>query len=83
MKPLPFSTTKKKLLEMYGSQMADKDIRTGINFIIRENRNLPERLPVTKRKIWPQELRQFVKEFGLPQGYSMPEQWLNNIDVEF
>ena len=40
-KLMPFTVTKSKLLEMYGDQMSDKFIRSEINIIINEKRDLP------------------------------------------
>lgn len=79
-KPLPFSVSKKRLVELYCNQMPEKTITKGINEIIFENRkNLPENKHKTReqivyaRLVWHTEFMEFVGVYGAPKGYKNPE----------
>lgn len=75
-KNLPFSVTKKKLVEMYCNQMSEKTIINGINEIILENRKSKSSYRLKKPKqiktaklVWHVEFMEFIATYGEPKGY--------------
>lgn len=79
-KTLPFSVTKKELVNLYLGQMSENSILTGINAIIFDNRKqLPQYQSKTEKQIilsklvWHTEFMEFVATYGVPKGYKEPE----------
>ncbi|CAM3968070.1 hypothetical protein FLCU109888_11480 [Flavobacterium cucumis] len=70
-KKFPYSCDKKKLFEMYALDMTSRQIRNGINAIIKENRGLPKFGKVMPRQIWHKELIEFMETYGLPRNYEL------------
>ncbi len=80
-KPLPFSCTKRELVRMYLNQVSEYVIITEINEIILENRkdmkafkNKTRGQIIMTRKVFGNELKLFVENYGLPKDYYAPEQ---------
>ena len=70
-KKFPHSCDKTKLYEMYALDMTRRQIRNGINAIIKENRGLEKFCKVMPRQIWHKELVEFVETYGLPRNYEL------------
>lgn len=71
LKKMPHSCTKSELFEMYRLDMTDREMRNGINTIIRENRGLPKFHPTKKQQVFPKELQEFIAVYGLPRNYEL------------
>lgn len=71
MKKMPHSCTKARLYELYCLDMSRRQIRNGINSIIKENRGLPKFHPVKLHQIAPKELKDFIDTYGLPRNYEL------------
>lgn len=56
---------------MYALDMTRRQIRNGINAIIKENRGLEKFCKVMPRQIWHKELVEFVETYGLPRNYEL------------
>jgi hypothetical protein len=68
---MPNSCTKKQLYNMYRLDMSERQMRNGINAIIKENRGLPKFHQVCIQQIAPKELKEFVETYGLPKNYEL------------
>jgi len=49
--------------------MSRRQIRNGINAIIKENRGLPKFYNVRLSMVAPKELKEFIETYGLPRNY--------------
>lgn len=56
---------------MYRLDMSERQMRNGINAIIKENRGLPKFHPVCIQQIAPKELKEFIETYGLPRNYEL------------
>lgn len=72
-KIFPNACTKEKLYEMYCLDMSRRQIRNGINAIIKANRGLPKFHQVSIKQIAPSELQEFREIYGMPRGYELPK----------
>ena len=70
-KKFPHSCTKKELFNMYRLDMSERQMRNGINAIIKENRGLPKFHQVCIQQIAPKELKEFIETYGLPRNYEL------------
>lgn len=70
-KKMPNSCSKKELYNMYRLDMSERQMRNGINAIIKENRGLPKLHPVCIQQIAPKELKEFIETYGLPRNYEL------------
>ncbi|WP_445718221.1 hypothetical protein [Flavobacterium sp.] len=70
-KKMPHSCTKSQLYDMYCLDMSRRQIRNGINTIIKENRGLPKFHNVRLIQIAPKELKEFIETYGLPRNYEL------------
>lgn len=70
-KKMPNSCTKKELYDMYRLDMSERQMRNGINAIIKENRGLPKMHPVCIQQVAPKELKEFIETYGLPKNYEL------------
>lgn len=81
LKKIPQEITKKILIEMYLYQFTEKQIRSNINLIIRDNR---KNEPLYKnliasggspcvQKIRDKEFFEFMETYGFPKGYAKSE----------
>lgn len=68
-KQMPHSCTKSQLYDMYCLDMSRRQIRNGINAIIKENRGLDKFHKVCIQQIAPKELHEFIDTYGLPRNY--------------
>ena len=73
-KELPHSTTKSGLSSMYLNQMSEHSIRQGINQIIADMRKNTPLATTFSKKIFHNELMEFVRTYGMPKGYVKPKQ---------
>jgi len=68
---MPYACKKNQLQAWYlRSGYNEKEIRLGINAIIAENRKLSPLVRVTVKNIRHDELKEFVKIYGLPDGFN-------------
>jgi|GEM_PF-2964880 len=72
-KELPHSTTKAGLMSMYLDQMSESDIRVGINTIIADLRKGTPLSTTHSKKIFHNELKEFVSTYGMPKGFVKPK----------
>jgi hypothetical protein len=72
LKKMPYACTKVLLKKMYMLDLTQRELRNGINGIIKENRGLPKMHPVRLRQVRHNELMEFVEVFGAPRGYEDP-----------
>jgi hypothetical protein len=70
-KKMPYSCTKKKLYEIYCQDLTVRQIRNGINTIIKSNRNLPKFHTTKVKQIFNKELVEFIEVYGLPRNYEL------------
>lgn len=68
---IPNSCTKKQLYDMYRLDLSERQMRNGINAIIKENRGLPKFHQVCIQQIAPKELKEFIETYGLPRNYEL------------
>jgi len=70
LKPMPYACKKSQLQAWYLiSGYNEKEIRLGINAIIADKRKISALTRVTVKNIRHDELKEFVKIFGLPEGF--------------